>query len=274
MPYRNRVDPWGDLHAVPDRGLLTGNRGCLVDASGRTVRHHANRAWITCRLKFRGWRQPLDAPNRWTPLFFLDDAVALAAGHRPCATCRRGDYVDYRDAVGRAVGADRPLRAAELDARLAAERLAAGRAVAGRVAAGRPRHRRGMELARDRVLTEAAWSSLPDGVIVVVSGRPALVRAGQVHRFGFGGWGEPVPGGEVGRSSSGHGVVLTPVTSVLALRHGFTLVLSAPAGGWMGGVSRGRPDALSGDPVRGYVAPSRSSWTPRAQRRRAARGQP
>ena len=100
MTRRNRVDPWGDLHADPARGMLTGNRGCLVDDDRRVVRHHkSSTLWITCLLRFKDWRHPLDQPHVWTPLFFLDDAVALAAGHRPCATCRRDDYVAYRDAV-------------------------------------------------------------------------------------------------------------------------------------------------------------------------------
>ena len=96
---RNRVDPWGDLHADPARGLFTGNRGALVDDDRRIVRHHTSSTlWITCVLRFKDWRHPLDQPHVWTPLFFLDDAVALAAGHRPSATCRRADYVAYRDA--------------------------------------------------------------------------------------------------------------------------------------------------------------------------------
>ena len=73
MTRRNRVDPWGDLHAVSTRGLFTGNRGCLVDDDGAIVRHHRSTTlWITCRTSFRGWRHPLDAPHVWTPLFFLD----------------------------------------------------------------------------------------------------------------------------------------------------------------------------------------------------------
>ena len=89
MPRRNRIDPWSDLHAASGRGLFTGNRGCLVDDDGNVVRHHHSPLWITCVTEFRGWRHPLAAPHRWTPIFFLDDAVALAAGHRPCAFCRR-----------------------------------------------------------------------------------------------------------------------------------------------------------------------------------------
>jgi hypothetical protein len=121
MPRRNRVDPWGDLHAVSARGLLTGNRGCIVDEREQVVRHHrSSTLWITCLTEFRDWRVPLARPNRWTPIFFLDDAVALAAGHRPCATCRRDMYRSYRDAV------DPALRAVELDRRLTTERLRRG----------------------------------------------------------------------------------------------------------------------------------------------------
>ena len=122
MTRRNRVDPWGDLHADPTRGLFTGNRGPLVDDERHIVRHHAaTYLWIICRLRFRDWRHPLDEPHRWTPLFFLDDAVALAAGHRPCAFCRRDDYLAYRD------GVDPRLRATELDRRLSGERFRRGR---------------------------------------------------------------------------------------------------------------------------------------------------
>src|SRR5436190_20736742 len=122
VPRRNRVDPWGDLHAVASRGLLTGNRGCVVDDHERVVRHHGSSLWIICHTSFRGWRWPLARPRRWTPLFFLDDAVALAAGHRPCATCRRGAYAAYRDAVTRAIAAPSPLLAWQLNRRLEAER--------------------------------------------------------------------------------------------------------------------------------------------------------
>ena len=109
MPRRNRVDPWGDLHAVPARGLFTGNRGCLVDDVGQLKRHHNGSLWIVCRTQFQDWKHPIAAPRTWTPLFFLDDAVALAAGHRPCGLCRRADYNAYRAAVTLATGADSPV---------------------------------------------------------------------------------------------------------------------------------------------------------------------
>ena len=93
MPLQNRVTPLGDLVAAPERGLVYGNRGCLHDASGRIRRHYAVKRWIACRLEFKGWqRGPLLQPGRFTELFFLDEATAFAAGHRPCAICRREDY--------------------------------------------------------------------------------------------------------------------------------------------------------------------------------------
>ena len=93
MPLQNRVTPLGELIADPARGLVYGNRGCLHDEHGRIRRRYQVKRWIACRLEFRGWhRGPLMQPGRFTELFFLDEATALAAGHRPCALCRREDY--------------------------------------------------------------------------------------------------------------------------------------------------------------------------------------
>jgi hypothetical protein len=202
MPRRNRVDPFGDLHAVSARGLFTGNRGCVVDDHERVVRHHANTSlWIVCRTEFRGWRWPLARPRRWTPLFFLDDAVALAAGHRPCATCRRADYRGYRDAVTGAVGASTPLSATDLNGRLQRERLRAGRGIA----------RRG-----DRIVWSAEADTLPDGAVIVGDdGMARLVIGDRTMEFDFDGWRGPEP------RPSGLVTVLTPPTSVAALAHGF-----------------------------------------------------
>src|SRR5918992_6123223 len=117
MPLQNRVTPLSELIAVPDRGLVYGNRGCLHDGQGRIRRLHATRRWIGCRLEFRGWhRSPLMQPGRFTELFFLDEATAFAAGHRPCALCRRADY-DRAMAIWGHVGAD------AIDVRLHGERL-------------------------------------------------------------------------------------------------------------------------------------------------------
>jgi hypothetical protein len=96
MPLQNRVTPFGELIATPARGLVYGNRGCLHDGEGRIRRRYAVKRWIACRLRFRGWhRSPLLQPGKFTELFFLDEATAFAAGHRPCALCRREDYTRF-----------------------------------------------------------------------------------------------------------------------------------------------------------------------------------
>src|SRR5262249_50735958 len=122
VPLQNRVTPLGELVADPARGLVYGNRGCLHDADGRIRRPHAVRRWIACRLEFRGRRRAaLLQPGRYTELFFLDEATAFAAGHRPCAECRRVDY-------DRFVAAWRELHPGDggadaIDARLHGERI-------------------------------------------------------------------------------------------------------------------------------------------------------
>ncbi len=210
MPRRNRVDPWGDLHAVAGRGMFTGNRGCVVDDEERVVRHHGSSLWIICRTEFRGWKWPLARPHRWTPLFFLDDAVGLAAGHRPCATCRRDDYLSYRDAVSQSIGAERALLAWQLNHRLGAERHRRGR---------------GLDRASDRIVWPAPIDALPDGTIVVADdGELQLIVGDRLMRFSFDGWHSPLPR-PTGRTVS----VLTPPTSVAALANGFRPTLHPTA---------------------------------------------
>lgn len=121
MPLRNRVTPWGEIVAVSARGAVMGNRGVLVDAHGEpTRRRWTTHGWIACRIDFNGRRRPVAPPGRWTALFFLDEASALAAGHRPCAFCRRADYVRFKTMWARVHGA---AFAREMDERLHAERM-------------------------------------------------------------------------------------------------------------------------------------------------------
>jgi hypothetical protein len=210
VPRRNRVDPWSDLHAEPGRGLFTGNRGCLVDGAGELVRHHRSALWITCVLEFRDWRWPLARPDRWTPIFFLDEAVALAAGHRPCGFCRRSDYVAYRNGVTAAAGAARPLKATELDRRLTTERLRRGR---------------GIDRAKDRKTWSSPVDDLPAGTMLVGDeGEARLLLDDGLLRFTFDGWTDPDE-----RPARTTVRVLTPPTSVAALRHGFVPVLHPTA---------------------------------------------
>jgi hypothetical protein len=156
------VTPLGDVVAHPARGLVYGNRGCLHDADGRIRRRFAGKRWIACRLQFRGWhRHPLLQPGRFTELFFLDEATALSAGHRPCALCRREDYNRFLELTG-ADGAD------EIDARLHEERLA-------------PR--------RD------APPDLPDGAFVLLDDGPWLVTGQTLRRWTPAGYTDERPRG-------------------------------------------------------------------------------
>lgn len=201
MPRRNRVDPFGDLHATPERGMFTGNRGCLVNEQGEIVRHHKGSLWITCVLSYRDWTQPLAQPGHWTPLFFLDDSVALAAGHRPCGLCRRDDYRSYQRALTNGLGATQLVAATEQNRILARERLRRGR---------------GLNRAVDRKTWSAELASLPNGSVIVRHGKALLVKGDWLWEFDFSGWRRPSP-----RSASGNVEVLTPQTSVIAIQNGY-----------------------------------------------------
>lgn len=151
MPLCNRVTPFGEIAALPGRGTLTGNRGILIDDARRMVRSWQTKRWIACRLSYKGIRRKVMQPHAWTELFFLDEAAALAAGHRPCAECRREDYRRFRDLwkshVSPAASAD------AMDAVLHAQRIDGGVKRAY----------------RDEI------SSLPDGTFVAFEGAAWLV---------------------------------------------------------------------------------------------------
>lgn len=213
MPRRNRVDPWGDLHAVSSRGLFVGNRGCLVDEAGALARHNNGTLWITCRTEYKDWKHPLEAPGTWTPLFFLDDAVALAAGHRPCGLCRRSDYLEFQSAVTSAAGAALTMLAPELNRMIAAERHRPGR---------------GLSRAEDRILWSSPIDSIPAGTVVLDprSKQPVLVTKSHSQAFTFDGWATPIE-----RPFGINVEVLTPPTSVAALINGFSPRLHWTAAG-------------------------------------------
>jgi hypothetical protein len=191
MPLQNRVTPLGELVADPARGLVYGNRGCLHDDAGRIRRRYAGKRWIACRLRFRDRRRsPLLRPGRYTELFFLDEATAFAAGHRPCAECRREDYVRFGELWPHpGEGAD------AVDARLHRERVdPATRA-----------HR----------LHEAELDDLPDGAFVLRDGEPWLVRGTRLRRWTPDGYRD-----EVARRP-GRCVLVTPPSLVAVLRAGW-----------------------------------------------------
>jgi hypothetical protein len=128
MPLQNRVTPTGDIIATAHRGMFTGNRGIIHDPQTRTLLkpRWASRAWLTCVCEFRGWRRDVMGTRSWTELFFLDEATAFAAGHRPCFFCRRDDANRFRKAWEHGNGVS-DVRADEIDAVLHRERLDRGR---------------------------------------------------------------------------------------------------------------------------------------------------
>ena len=188
MPHRNRVTPYGDIVASPLRGSWMGNRGC-IHRDHDIVRAWNGRRWIICALEFKGWIAPRWEPGRWTALFFHDEAVALAAGHRPCALCRRADYERFRAAFGGGSADD-------IDARLHADRVDG----------------------RSKRLHEEPWADLPSGVFVDRDGAAALVLDTGLHPWSSeAGYGSRVES----RPRSGLATVITPAATVAALRAGY-----------------------------------------------------
>ena len=186
MPLQNRVDPWGRLHSVAARGAWMGNRGVLHDASRQIVRPWRLKAWILCRLEFKGRRREVFAPGRYSELFFLDEATAFSAGHRPCAECNRERFNAFKHAWPSAA------KAAEIDDVLHAERIAGG--------------------------YEARLDELPDGVMIERDAAALLVRGEALHAWSFAGYGAPLP-----RLPGAIRVrVLTPRSMVRAIAQGLS----------------------------------------------------
>ncbi|MGH7154581.1 MAG: hypothetical protein ACREF3_11700, partial [Acetobacteraceae bacterium] len=180
MPLQNRVTPMGEIVAVPERGLFTGNRGIIHDPRTRTLlrRRWAGRAWLTCVLHWRDVRRTLMGPGSWTELFFPDEATALAAGHRPCFFCRRAAAQAFQIRFPHN-GQVAKLKAGEIDRVLHVERIEG--------------HRK-----RLHALTSPA-ADLPDGAMVLQDGAAYLILAGAARRWSHAGYGAPAaisPGAE------------------------------------------------------------------------------
>ncbi len=190
MPHRNRVTPFGEIVALPERGTLMGNRGVLLGDDGSHRREWQVRRWIACRLEFKGRRRAIHQPRRWTELFFLDEATALAAGHRPCAECRREDYRRWQ-----AAWPEPDTIADAMDLVLHADRLN-GRA---------------------KRTYEAALGDLPGGVVVERGGAFLLWR-GALRPWAPGGYGPAEPARAEERVT-----VLTPRATVATIAAGYAV---------------------------------------------------
>ena len=185
MPLRNRVNPYGEIVATPERGTLMGNRGVIHRDDGEQVREWQVRRWIACRLEFKGRRRPVRQPRRWTELFFLDEATALAAGHRPCAECRREDYRRWQ-----AAWPHHDTHADAMDRVLHHQRLTDTK----------PR---------------TAIADLPPSVMVEHQQQPWLVTPEGLRAWSFSGYGPPT-------RAHGEAALLTPAVTVETIRNGYT----------------------------------------------------
>jgi hypothetical protein len=192
MPLQNRVTPFGDLIATEARGLLMGNRGRLHDVDRRIVRSAQGQRWIACVTSFRGRRRTVMSPRSYTELFFLDEAVALAAGHRPCAECRHTDYRRFQAAWAQAALGG--TLADEMDRRLHTDRLASP-------GIRRPYH--------------DEMDTLPDGAYVEGDGDAWLIWAGAMHAWSPAGYRAHL---EISRGTV---TVITPRCLVDVLRAGY-----------------------------------------------------
>jgi hypothetical protein len=220
VPLQNRVSPDGELHAVQERGTLMGNRGC-IHGPDRTlgVSRWRTKMWISCVLVWRDVRRDVMPPGRWTALFFLDEATALSAGHRPCGYCRRAEHHDFGERWRAAEGLARRPRAYEMDQMLHAERVESR--------------------TRRKLSRPARLGELPDGAMVRLGGGGggggggpapalgpdcALVLSGRLLPWRFDGYGAPVdaPPDRVLE-------LLTPPTIVRILAEGYRPLLHPSA---------------------------------------------
>ena len=205
MPLQNRVTPTGDIIATAHRGLFTGNRGIIHDPATKTLlkKRWSSPAWITCVCEFRGWRRKVMGGRSWTELFFLDEATAFAAGHRPCFFCRRDDANRFRSAWEKGNGvAD--IRAREMDRVLHGERLDRGR---------KRLHPLPIPLAR-----------LPDGAMVQAGKESFLIVQGRALQWSIAGYRDAY-------SVVDDAMLLTPPSTLSALGAGYRPVLHPSATG-------------------------------------------
>jgi hypothetical protein len=208
MPLQNRVTPTGEIIATPHRGLLTGNRGIIHDPVTKTLltRRWASQAWLTCVCEFRGRRREVMGGRSWTELFFLDEATALAAGHRPCFFCRRDEANRFRAAWEEGNGVTRVL-ARDIDAVLHRERLSGGR---------KRLHARTMPL-----------QELPDGAMLQDGNESYLIVQGRALLWS--------PAGYLkARTALQAAMLLTPPSTLRALVAGYRPVLHGSATRLMG----------------------------------------
>lgn len=199
MPLQNRVTPFGEITAVAARGTFMGNRGIIHNPVSRTLekRRWQHKAWICCVLEYKDWQHPIMGPGAYTELFFLDEATALAAGHRPCALCRRDAFNAFKKAFGAATDCHEPgsIKAPGMDQVIHTERVTRN---------------------RQKVTYRSKICELPSGVFVAINNQPILLHDLHLLPWSPSGYENPV------KHSAGLAVdVLTPRTIVATIREGY-----------------------------------------------------
>jgi hypothetical protein len=200
MPLQNRVDPWGQLQAVNTRGALLGNRGIIHNEKKKVVTQWRSKAWITCQIQFKGREIPVFAPDSYSQLFFVDEATAFAAGHRPCAQCRWDRFSEFKAAwvqANREMFDNENPAVAEIDKVLHSERV--------------------HEDKRKRTFA-AQLGTLPQGTFVEVGRKACLFWRGKLFEWSFEGYSRS----DLSSSPSLSVAVLTPASIVHMFSSGFT----------------------------------------------------
>jgi hypothetical protein len=214
MPLQNRVTPTGEIIATAHRGLFTGNRGIIHDPATKTLtRRWAGKAWLTCVCEFRGRRREVMGGRSWTELFFLDEATALAAGHRPCFYCRRDDANRFRAAWEQGNGVSDVL-AREIDAVLHGERLD-----------GRNKRLHALPM---------PWRQLPDGAMLQQAAKSFLIVQGKAIEWSPAGYRDT-------QEVPSDAMLLTPPSTLRALSARYRPLLHPSAIKSQGGLEPTRP---------------------------------
>jgi hypothetical protein len=197
VPLQNRVLPTGEIVAHPGRGMIMGNRGCIHQLD-RTlgVTRWRTKMWIACVLDWNGRRRDVMPPGRWTALFFLDEATALAAGHRPCGFCRRDDHVWFGESWRAGAGLSKRLKASEMDVVLHSERVESR--------------------TRRKITRTVQAGGLPDGAMIAYDDTIGLWYGGTLLPWTFDGYQEPLS-----ISSASTVRLLTPPSIVAAIKGGY-----------------------------------------------------
>ncbi len=195
---QNRVNPFGDIVKTEARGAWMGNRGVIHNHQQELVKPFKLKAWLICKLEFKGRKRPVMAPNQYTELFFMDEATAFAAGHRPCCECRRADYDKFKSLWLKAnpeYGFNLKTSIQQIDEILHQERVGA---------------------AKEKVTFEASPNDLPNGSFIALNQNAYLIWDGLMYLWSPFGYEKGIMISEGGKVQ-----VLTPKSVVKTFAAGY-----------------------------------------------------